>query len=34
MQSVNEKGVNSEEFFLVGNLCKNIDQLAKVSTVN
>lgn len=34
MQSVNEKGVNSDEFFLVGNLCKNIDQLGKVSTVN
>lgn len=34
MQAVNEKGVNSDEFFLVGNLCKNIEQLAKVSTVN
>jgi acyl carrier protein len=27
MQSVNEGKVKSEEFFLVGNLCKNIDQL-------
>ena len=27
MQSVNEGTVKSEEFFLVGNLCKNIDQL-------
>jgi len=27
MQTVNEGKVNSEEFFLVGNLCKNIDML-------
>lgn len=27
MQSVNEGKVKSEEFFLVGNLCKNIDNL-------
>ena len=27
MQSVNEGKVKSEEFFLVGNLCNNIDNL-------
>lgn len=27
MQSVNEGKVKSEEFFLVGSLCKNIDRL-------
>ncbi|MBK9078665.1 MAG: acyl carrier protein [Hyphomicrobium sp.] len=27
MQTVNEGQVKSEEFFLVGNLCRNIDEL-------
>ena len=28
MQNVNERGIKSEEYFVIGNLCKQIDRLA------
>lgn len=31
MQSVNEGKVNSDDYFIVGNLCKNIDGLVAVA---